>query len=496
MFRSWTPAGLHLLEELVERDAAARLLRARLAPEPLAALLGEVAGPCLLLDDAPELAGGRRAVEAEDLDRIAGLRLLDPLAAIVVERAHPSPGVAGDDRVAHLQRAALDEHRRDRAAADVEARLDDRAGRLGGRVRAQVELGVRDEQDLLEQLVEVLALLRRDAGDLHRAAPLLRLHVFLGELAEDAIGVRVGKVDLVDGDDDRHVGRARVRDRLARLRHHAVVGGDDEHGDVGHLGAARAHRREGLVAGRVEERDAPAVDLGLVRADVLGDPAGLGLDDGRLADRVEQRRLAVVDVTHDRDDGRALAERLLGVVERLGLDVVVLGVLDRHLALELGGDQLDLVVRQRLRRGLHRAEVHQELDDLRHRDAERLREVAQRDARLDGRRAGRLDDLARLPRPAVGRAVAGTLALALPGAVAALVDDDAAPPPRASAARSDRSIRLAVGHRGSSVEAGQGRVDADGAPQDAVERAARRGPLEAEEAPARVRAASGSRRRA
>ena len=45
--------------------------------------------------------------------------------------------------------------------------------------------------------------------------------------------------------------------------------------------------------------------LGLVRADVLRDAAGLGLDDGRRADRVEQRRLAVVDVAHDRDDRRA-----------------------------------------------------------------------------------------------------------------------------------------------------------------------------------------------
>ena len=76
---------------------------------------------------------------------------------VVVERAHLAGRVARDDRVADVQRAALDEHRRDRAAADVEARLDDRAGRLGGRVRAQVELGVGDEQHLLEQLVEVRA---------------------------------------------------------------------------------------------------------------------------------------------------------------------------------------------------------------------------------------------------------------------------------------------------------------------------------------------------
>ena len=171
-------AGLHLLEQLVERDAAAALLRHRLAAQALAALLGELARAALVLDDATELAGGRRAVEAEDLDGLARACLLDPLAAIVVERAHAAPGVAGDDRVADLERAAVDEHRRDRAAADVEPRLDDRPGRVGGRVRAQIELGISDEQDALEQVVEVLALLGRDLRDLNVAAPLLRLQAF------------------------------------------------------------------------------------------------------------------------------------------------------------------------------------------------------------------------------------------------------------------------------------------------------------------------------
>ena len=95
-----------------------------------------------------------------------------------------------------------------------------------------------------------------------------------------AVDVRVGHVDLVDGDDDRHVRRARVGDRLLRLRHDAVVGRDDEDGDVRHLRAAGAHGGERLVARGVEERDLPAVDSDLVRADVLRDPAGLGLDDG------------------------------------------------------------------------------------------------------------------------------------------------------------------------------------------------------------------------
>ena len=129
-------------------------------------------------------------------------------------------------------------------------------------------------------------------------------------------GVGVGLVDLVERDDDRHLGGLGVADRLERLGHDAVVGRDDDDRDVGHPGAAGAHRRERLVARRVEEDDALAVVGDLARADVLGDPAALaGRDLGR-PDRVEQAGLAVVDVTHDGHDRRArLEERRIVLLE-------------------------------------------------------------------------------------------------------------------------------------------------------------------------------------
>ena len=121
------------------------------------------------------------------------------------------------------------------------------------------------------------------------------------------VGVRV--VDFVDRHDDRHLGRAGMVERLEGLRHDAVVGGHHQHDDVGDVGPARAHGAEGGVAGRVEERDLRQLLLALgvregngVGADVLGDAAGFAGGDVGLADHVEQRGLAVVDVAHDRDD--------------------------------------------------------------------------------------------------------------------------------------------------------------------------------------------------
>jgi hypothetical protein len=369
---------------------------------------------------------------------IARHGLVDLLAAVRVQGANLAPGVAGDDRVAHPQRPAMDEHRRDGPAADVEPRLDDRPGRLGVGIRLQLELGVGDEQHLLEQVVEVLLLPRGHVRVLRRPAPLLGLEILVHELLAHALRVRIRLVDLVHRDDDRHLGRARVVDRLLRLRLDPVVGGDDEHRDVRHLRAAGAHGGERLVARRVEERDLAVVVLSLVRADVLRDAARLGLDDGRLTDRVEERRLAVIDVPHDRHHRRPGDEILLGVLVLL-LELELLGdVLDVDLALDLGGDQPDRLVRERLGDGHHLPEAHHDLDDLRRRDAERLRQILDGDARRDGDRPGRRGTGSRL-RPRLG--ALASLARVLARARCAAVDDDTALSATRRLARADRPVR-------------------------------------------------------
>ena len=119
-------------------------------------------------------------------------------------------------------------------------------------------------------------------------------------------------------------------DRFLRLRHHAIVSRNHEHDDVGDLRAAGPHHRERFVTRRVEEHDVPAVaHRHVIGADVLRDAAGLALRDARGPNRVEQRGLAMVDVTHDRHDGRAHDE-VLGL-DVLGLDLQQLLLERSHL---------------------------------------------------------------------------------------------------------------------------------------------------------------------
>ena len=141
--------------------------------------------------------------------------------------------------------------------------------------------------DRFEQLVEVGALQCRNRHLERLAAHALDHDLLREQIGAHAIRIGLRLVDLVDRDDDRHLGGLGVIDRLDRLRHDAVVGRNHQHDDVRHLGAAGAHRREGFVAGRIDERDLVAVGRrDLIGADVLRDAAGFAGHDVRRADRV------------------------------------------------------------------------------------------------------------------------------------------------------------------------------------------------------------------
>src|SRR5215218_7080997 len=394
----------------------------RLALARLPGLTDRAGDP--LVGHGPDLvAGAGRRRQADDLHRLRGDGGGDLLAVLVEHGPDPPEGGAGGDRVADVERAPADQDGGDRAAALVQVRLDDRPLGAPVGVGLEVQLDVGDQQDGLDQGVEVLLGLGRDVDELDLAAVLLGHQVVLGELLADPGRVGLGLVDLVDRHHDRHPGRLGVVDRLDRLGHDAVVGGDHQHRHVGDGRAACPHGGERLVARRVDERHQAAVLAGtdLVGADVLGDAAGLGGDHVGVADGVQQLGLAVVDVAHDRHDRRARLQVLLAV----GLDVLpaldllqdvgLAGVDDLDPGADLLGEQGDRLVGHRLGGGQHLAHLHEQPDQVAGGLADAVGEVLHGDAAgyphdaldgdvgrgLDGRRAHGLELLAppRAPTP-------------------------------------------------------------------------------------------------
>jgi hypothetical protein len=191
---------------------------------------------------------------------------------------------------------------------------------------------LRRRRDLLEDHVEErLQVLRLLAHLLHRVpvAPrsvhdreveLLVVRAELDEevedLVEDLVRPRVGPIDLVDHHERAEAVLEGLSQHEARLRHRPLRRVDEEEDRVRHAQRALDLPPEVRVAGRVDDVDARAVPvdrrvlredrdapLALLRVGVhrpLLDLLVLPEGPGELEHRVDERRLAVVDV---RDDG-------------------------------------------------------------------------------------------------------------------------------------------------------------------------------------------------
>ncbi len=286
-------------------------------------------------------------------------------------------------RIAELQRAAQHQYRGDGAAALLEARFDHVAGGEPGRRRLQFEhFGL--QQKAVEQLIHALAGARRNGNEDILAAPLFGYDAVLGEFLLDLLRIRLRLVDLVERHDDGHFRGLRVLNGLDGLRHDAVVGAHHQDHDIGDLRAARAHRGKRRVARGIEKGHHALGGLDVVCADVLRDAARLARRHLAAPDVVEQRGLAVIDVSHHRHDRRPRQhlERGIQFALQIILDDVFLAQHRRVAHLldhQHRGILLDHLIDRR-----HHAHVHHDFDDFGRLDRHLLRELADRHGLADG----------------------------------------------------------------------------------------------------------------
>ena len=154
-------------------------------------------------------------------------------------------------------------------------------------------------------------------------------------------------------------------DGLDRLGHDAVIGGDDQNCNIGHVGTAGAHGGECLVARGIQEGDEAVVDLDLICTDGLRDAAGLACGNVGLADGIQNTGLAVVNVAHNADHRGTLHQILLRILflrEQALLDGHMHLVLD--LCVELLCQQRSGIKIDHIVDGVHLAHLHELGNDL------------------------------------------------------------------------------------------------------------------------------------
>src|SRR5688572_26844701 len=147
-------AGLHRVEQVVQRHLAHR--RELCLAGQRRTFFGDLAGAVDVVEDVEPIARAGEDVQPADDDRRARAGLLDHLAAVVDQAADAAVTGAGEDRVADVERAVLNEHGRDGAEAGIDARLDHRAAGRRGRVGLELEQRRLVVEDL-DQLLDALA---------------------------------------------------------------------------------------------------------------------------------------------------------------------------------------------------------------------------------------------------------------------------------------------------------------------------------------------------
>jgi len=200
--------------------------------------------------------------------------------------------------ISQLQGPFLDQDSRNRPASLVQLGLHDRAARLLVGVRLEVHhVGL--EKYHFQQLFQVETFLCRNFHHGGVATPFFRHQAMLGQFLLHPLRLGVGLVDLVDGDDNRHPCCLGMVYRLPGLGHDPVVRRHHEDDDIGNLGSASPHGGERLVTRSVEEGNLASIELHVIGTDVLGNPSSFTGNDVSLADGVQKRGFAVIDVPHD-----------------------------------------------------------------------------------------------------------------------------------------------------------------------------------------------------
>ncbi len=284
-----------------------------------------------------------------------------------------------------MQRTLLYEHRRHGTPAFVKLCLDHQTSRIPVGIRLQFQ-NLRCQKDRLKQVLKPLSGLGRYRNKLRGSAPVYRDQFIFRHLLFHPVNVRIGLINLVDGNDDLDPRRLGVINSLHRLGHNAVVRSHNKHRDIGRVGAAHAHCRKCLMARRIQEGDALSVHRHGISTDGLRDTACLLIRHIGLTDRIQQGCLTMVYMPHNTDNGRSADHRALVffVLPEQFLDHVYLDflladdlILDRDilrvLVADLGIQGHDLSLQEKF------------LDDHRRLDLHLIRQL------FDGQRIGNRD---------------------------------------------------------------------------------------------------------
>ena len=100
-------------------------------------------------------------------------------------------------------------------------------------------------------------------------------------------------------------------DSFHSLRHHAVIGSNNQNRNICGISATHTHSGKRLVSRCIQESNAPTVNIYSIRTYVLCDTSGFFIRHICLTDCIEKGRLTVVNMTHNTDNRRSAQQIII-----------------------------------------------------------------------------------------------------------------------------------------------------------------------------------------
>jgi hypothetical protein len=279
-------------------ESGLRLFLLSLFTADLLPLLGDVPGFGLVLDFIDEVTSSGNDRDADYLNRISWPCFLQLVSSIILHRLDFGVVLTDDQQRSCLEDTLADDDRGRIEALMVLVGLQGDALALPFRVGFELFCFL---QDQLRKQVHILTRLCTDMHNRNISSPGLDIESSFEECLFDALDVGIGEIDLVDGHDGLNLIFVDDVDNFLGLLLDSFGRRNDQHDEVSNPSAPSAHVAEGLVSGCIDEGDFLIVTTNVKCTYFLSDTAHFSFCNVGVAQVVDERGLAVVNVTHNGD---------------------------------------------------------------------------------------------------------------------------------------------------------------------------------------------------
>ncbi|MNZ71314.1 hypothetical protein D3C78_896740 [compost metagenome] len=269
--------------------------------------IGNMASFSLILKYYKRIASLRNLCKTCNFNWSRWACFFETTAFIIHHSTNASEAVACDKSITDFERTVLNEDTGDRATALIKLGFNNRTASTFIRI-SFIFINFCYKQNHFKQTFEAHFLFRRNVNENGISAPLFRYESVLSQFLLHFIRVSIRLIDFVHCNDDWQSSCFRMVNSLYRLRHNAVIGSYYDNRNICKLCTAGTHCSKRFMTRSIQECNFLTVNFNLVSTDMLRNTASFSACYICRTNRIQQRCLTMVNVTHDRNDRRTFQQ--------------------------------------------------------------------------------------------------------------------------------------------------------------------------------------------